>query len=413
MQIFNSKSDKNPKDFMTLFFDMNSFFASVEQQVRPELRGQPIGVSPYIGPTGCIIAASYEAKANGVKICRNDEAKKMCPKIKIVEARPALYMIYHKEIKKVIESVTPYFIPLSIDEFAINLTGRDQNLESALAMAQKLKEKIRSEVGDYLRCSVGISASKFLAKMAAESKKPDGLTILELNGLEQFYKKLKLTDLTGINWRMELQLKRLGINTPLELYRKPLPHLIHSLGHMGRMWYLRLRGYEVDEFIVRSKTIGHSHVLAPEFRNRQGALAVLRRLVFKAGQRLRAEGYFAGGISVSISFLDHSNFHQSQKFSQFCDDQTAWTNVNSIIKNWQFRHQPIHLAVSFFNLTSSKSHQISIFADIEKSGQISKALDEINDEYGADTIYQASMHDSRFSAPDRIPFGRPRYEIRR
>jgi hypothetical protein len=94
----------SPKDYQTLFLVMNSFFASVEQQVRPDLRGRPIGVTPYTGDSGCIIASSYEAKKMGVKICRVGEAKKICPQIKIIESRPALYMIYHKEIRKVIES---------------------------------------------------------------------------------------------------------------------------------------------------------------------------------------------------------------------------------------------------------------------------------------------------------------------
>jgi DNA polymerase-4 len=256
IKLVSSMSITNqPKDYSVLFLDMNSFFASVEQQVQPTLRGKPIGVAPFVGDSGCIIAASREAKERGVKIYRISEAKKNCPELQIVESRPALYMIYHKEIRKVIESFTPYFEALSIDEFAIKMTPRDQNLESAKKMALCLKAAIRERVGDYLTCSIGIGPNAFLAKMAGERQKPDGLTIVTLNQLENFYRELKLQDLVGINWRMEIQLQNLGIYTPLQFFKISLPDLVAKLNHAGRLWYFRLRGHEVDDHIIKSKTI--------------------------------------------------------------------------------------------------------------------------------------------------------------
>ncbi len=395
-----------------MFLDMNSFFASVEQQVQPTLRGRAIGVAPYTGATGCIIAASKEAKARGIKIGLVGEAKKLVPEIKIIEARPALYMIYHKEIKKVIESFTPYFTPLSIDEFKIQLTRQDQNEFSAIQLAQKLKTAIRERVGDSLSCSIGIGPSTFLAKMAGERKKPDGLTVVTLNNLKQFYSPLKLTDITGINWRLEMHLKNFGINSPSDLFNLPVGELVRTLNHAGRLWYFRLRGYEVDEFVVKNKTIGHSHVLAPEFRTRDGAIAVLKKLIFKAGYRIRAENLQAGGVAVSVGFLEGGGFHQSKKFPAFADNQSFWQNVAELLKNCSWRRRPIYLAVSAFNLIRPIGDQINIFADIEKSKAVSRALDEINDEFGADTVFAASMFNSRISAPDRIPFGMPRYDIK-
>jgi len=400
-----------PKDYSVLFLDMNSFFASVEQQVQPTLRGRPIGVAPYIGSTGCIIAASYEAKQMGVKICQVGEAKKICPQITIIEAQPALYMIYHKKIRKVIESFTPYFEAQSIDEFAIRLTPMDQNREKSTELALKLKKAIAEEVGDYLKCSIGIAPSVFLAKMASELKKPDGLTILELKDLDNFYHSLKLQDLTGINWRTEASLQRFKINSPSDLYGKSLEELVRLLKHMGRLWYFRLRGFEVDEHVIKSKTIGHSHVLAPEFRTQEGAMAILRKLIFKAGYRLRKEGYCAGGISLVINFLDGQSFSVSRKFSVFSDNQSFLQNAYELLKNCPWRGRPILVAVSSFDLQRKSSEQISIFADLEKSKSLSLVLDQINDEYGAETVTPASLHVAKGSAPDRIPFGKPRYDI--
>ena len=401
-----------PKDYSTMFLDMNSFFASVEQQVQPTLRGIPIGVAPYTGRTGCIIAASKEAKARGIKIGLVGEAKKLCPEIKIIEARPALYMIYHKEIKKVIESFTPYFTPLSIDEFKIQLTRQDQNEFSAMKLAQKLKAAIRERVGDSLTCSIGIGPSTFLAKMAGERRKPDGLTVVTLNNLAEFYSPLKLTDITGINWRLEMHLKNCGIDSPIDLFNLSVGELVRIFHHPGRLWYFRLRGYEVDEFVIKNKTIGHSHVLAPEFRTKEGAISVIKKLIFKAGYRLRRENLQAGGVAVTIGFMDNGGFHQSRKFPAFSDNQSFWQNVSEILKNCSWRGRPIYIAVSAFNLIRPLGDQINIFSDIEKSKSVSKALDEINDEFGADTVFPASMFNSRISAPDRIPFGIPRYDIR-
>jgi DNA polymerase-4 len=400
-----------PKDYSVLFLDMNSFFASVEQQVQPTLRGRPVGVAPYIGNTGCIVAASYEAKQMGVKICQVGEAKKICPQIMIIEAQPALYMIYHKKIRKVIESFTPYFEAQSIDEFAIRLTPMDQNREKSTELALKLKKAIAEEVGDYLKCSIGIAPSVFLAKMASELKKPDGLTIIKLKDLNNLYHSLKLQDLTGINWRTEALLQRFKINSPADLYCKSLEELVRLLKHIGRLWYFRLRGYEVDDHIVKSKTIGHSHVLAPEFRTKDGAIAILRKLIFKAGYRLRKEGYCAGGISLVINFLDGQSFSISRKFPVFSDNQSFLQNTYELLKSCPWRGRPILVAVSSFDLQRKSSEQISIFADMEKSKSLSLVLDKINDEFGAETVFPASMHTAKDSAPDRIPFGKPRYDI--
>lgn len=401
-----------PKDYQVLFLDMNSFFASVEQQVRPELRGLPIGVAPFTGDSGCIIAASIEAKKHGVKICRIAEAKKIIPKIKILEARPGLYMIYHKEIRKVIEKFTPYYEVMSIDEFAIHLTPLDQKYDAVIQLAKNIKTAIKKDVGDYLTCSIGVGASKFLAKMAAKSQKPDGLVILNLNELKEFYSTLKLTGLTGINFRMEARLNFIGIKSPLEFYNCNLSYLAETLKHGGKNWYYRLRGYEVDDFVSKTKTIGHSHVLEPKLRSQSAAISVLHKLVFKAGYRLRAENFLASGVYLSIRFLDGTGFSQSSKSANFFSDNcTFWQKVELILKKCPWLSKPIHLAVGAFNLHQNKGEQISIFAEIEKRKNLAIAIDHINDDFGTETVVPASMLKAGNSAPDRIPFGRPRYDI--
>lgn len=398
------------KDYRVLFLDMNSFFASVEQQVRPRLRGVPIGVAPFTGSSGCIIAASREAKAVGVKIGRIGEARKLCPKLKIVESRPALYMLYHKEIKKVIESFTPYYRAQSVDEFSIFLTRQDQSAEKSLKLGMNLKQAIYDRVGEFLTCSVGIGPSSFLAKMAGERKKPDGLTMVRLNGLSDFYAKLKLTDITGINYRLENRLIFSKIASPTDFFQASLPRLRGIFGHPGRLWYYRLRGYEVDDAVIKNKTIGHSHVLAPEYRSVEGAKAVISKLIYKIGHRLRQENHQASGVSVVIGFMDHGGFSLSKRVDRFSDNRTLSLHVEEILKNCHWR-KPIFVAISTFGLVQSRYDQVSIFPEKEKQRSISRASDMVNDHFGAGTVFPASMFGAKESAPDRIPFGSPRYEI--
>ena len=133
-----------------LYVDFNSYFASVEQQERPELRGRPIGVLPVVAETTCCIAASYEAKKFGVKTGTPvREARKLCPDILFVEARPALYIHYHHRLVEIVESCTPVDRTLSIDEMVCKLTGSQQQRGNALSLAVRIKQAIREHVGEH------------------------------------------------------------------------------------------------------------------------------------------------------------------------------------------------------------------------------------------------------------------------
>src|ERR1700749_2350585 len=140
-----------------LFVDLNSYFASVEQEVRPELRGRPVGVVPMMADTTCCIAASYEAKAFGVRTGTIvADAKRMCPGIVLVEARHELYVEYHHRVVEAVESCVPVTSVMSIDEMACRLMGREQPLLAALELAAQVKAAVRSKAGSTLRCSVGL-----------------------------------------------------------------------------------------------------------------------------------------------------------------------------------------------------------------------------------------------------------------
>ena len=201
-----------------LFVDLNSYFASVEQEVRPELRGRPVGVVPMMADTTCCIAASYEAKAFGVRTgTLVADAKRMCPELVLVEARHELYIEYHHRIVEAVESCLPVTAVLSIDEMACRLMGRERPLLAAMELGRKVKARILEQVGPMLRSSVGLATNRYLAKVASDMEKPDGLVALPLDILPEALRQLTLRDLPGIGAKTEKRLNEKGIHTMDEL----------------------------------------------------------------------------------------------------------------------------------------------------------------------------------------------------
>lgn len=403
---------EKPQDTSTLFLDMNSYFARVEQQVQPTYRGKPVGITPYLGDSGCIIAASYEAKAYGaVTGLRVGEAIRICPNIIILLARPTLYHFYHKEIVKTLESFTPFLRILSIDEFSMRLTGRERNSESAKTLAIAIKQSLSQKVGDWMTASIGIAPNQFLAKTAAELKKPDGLFEIKLCDLKSIYQNLELTDLCGINRGVYAKCRSFGVYSVNDLYKQSISDLSRMFGILGKAWYFRLRGYEVDDITTWTKSIGHSHVLSPEYRSRDGARKILTKLTEKAGFRLRKDNYWATGIYLNIGFYNHVNWSKFLRVSPFQDSHTARDLSNRLFDKCCFSLPPLIINISLCGLIKNQNHTISLFPELQKQEKLSRAMDKINDKYGSTTLYPAALHGAEHSAPDRISFGRPRFEI--
>jgi DNA polymerase-4 len=276
-----------------LFLDLNAYFASVEQQERPELRGRPIAVAPVEAETTFVIAASYEAKAKGVKcgtIVR--EAREMCPGIEIVQARPQVYVRYHNRVLEAVGSVLPIEQVCSIDEMRFRLLGEEREPEAALNLGRRMKKAIWDQVGGCMGCSVGIAPNGFLAKLATEIEKPNGLVCLTERDLPGRLFDLKLTDFTGINRKMAARLNGAGLFTAKDLCHATKHDLHLAFGSIvGEKWWYLLRGFDLGGDTRPQQSLGHSHVLPPRLRNDQGCREVILRLLQKASARLRATGF--------------------------------------------------------------------------------------------------------------------------
>ncbi len=388
-----------------LFVDMNAFFASVEQQLRPELRGRPVVVVPVLADTTCCIAASYEAKRLGIKTgTQVGKAKKLCPSLRIVEARPDLYVRCHHRILETVESCLPVKAVHSIDEVSCSLRGAEREPNRAIELARLIKQALRDGVGEYVRCSIGIAPNRFLAKVAADMQKPDGLTVLAPQDLPHRLYGLPLIDLPGIGPRLSQRLHHHGIRTVQQLCEQSKEDLIRLWRSvLGQQWWHWLRGDEVDEPPTHRRSLGHSHVLPPEWRSEEGARAILIRLIHKAGARLRQLNYWACRLTVHVSFLQGHRW-KAKAAMELCQDTQTMLEVFSSLWLQCPPGRPLQVGVILDRLAADGSAPIPLFPAEQNRMKLARTIDRLNAKFGSNTIYFGGMHGTRNSAPSRIAF---------
>ena len=398
-----------------LYVDFNSYFASVEQQIRPELRGKPIGVLAVMAETTCCIAASYEAKVFGIKTGTGvRDARKLCKNIIFVEARPPLYVEYHHKLIEIVESCTHVEKVLSIDEMVCFLTGSQQTKENALKLAAKIKCEINKQY-PFIRSSIGIAPNTFLAKTASNMQKPDGCVMIEDSDIPQKLFSLKLRALNGIGSQTQARLERYGIDSVEKLYAANKQQLRAAWGSIeGERYYDKLRGIEPYYVKNARSSLGHSHVMPPEQRNITGAKAVLHRLLQKAAMRMRSYDLLTSHISVKIK-LRHRKTNASARFY----NESAITATDNSLKltesletllqafaNIDADFDPIAVAINFAKLSNANEYVDDLFAEKPSATEkkLNKALDILNLKYGKNTVYFAGAHSALTSAPMRIAF---------
>ena len=417
-----------------LFVDLNSYFASVEQQVRPELRGRPVGVVPMLADTTCCIAASYEAKAFGVRTGTIvADAKRLCPEIVLVEGRHELYVEYHHKVVEAVESCVPVSAVCSIDEMACRLMGRERPLLAALELGRRVKATIRERAGEMLRSSVGLATNRYLAKIASDMEKPDGLVALSLDVLPEALPRLSLRDLPGVGAKTEKRLNERGIRSMEQLLALDCEQAGEVWGSVWgqRLWHwLRGQDFEMSEN-EHLKSISHQHVLAPEMRTSEKAWAVAHKLLHKAAMRLRTHGLWASSMGLAIGFavprgtgepgdlpsqpvsrfgVPSRGWHGELKLAECQDNQTLIAGLRRLWesrpKSREFAH-PYFVGVQLGGLVPEHLHTLSLFEGLEgeqSRARLSATMDQLNQKYGLSTLAPASMLHAYRAAPTRIAF---------
>jgi DNA polymerase-4 len=402
-----------------LFLDLNSYFASVEQQDRPELRGRPVGVVAVDTDSTCCLAASYEAKAYGVKTGTSvKDAKVLCPHINLVVARPKLYVEYQQKIIQAMEEHLPVYKAFSVDEMACQLMGREQFLPNATTLGYRIKQSLRN-LGVALRCSIGLGPNCYLAKTAADLCKPDGLTILLKEDLPYALHCMKLRDVVGISHAMEHRLHKHDITTVEQLCKLSSQQMRDIWGSVQgeTMWYwLRGEDWKAKPDSPR-RSIGKQHVLAPKYRTKEQAYLVGLKLLSNAAAKLRRMKLWARGIGITIAFShrfpttknqeikhesDPSGWNAHRNIHACRDTMTLQDHFRELWKTCP-ENPPVHVGVWLFDLIPDELHTLGFFDD-EKRETVSSTMDKINKRYGQHTVYLGGLHGLGDAAPTRIPF---------
>lgn len=407
--IFN----QSPSSIMHI--DLNSCFATIEQQANPNLRGKPIAVAAYVTPNGCILAASIEAKKMGIKTGMTvRDGKNIYQNLIVLPSDPSKYRDIHLKMRRMFSEYTDDFHPKSIDEFVLNLENYPVlKTKTMIEVAQEIKKRIKAEIGEWLTVSIGIAPNRYLAKIGAGIKKPDGLDIIDKSNFLEIYAKLKLTDLTGIKTANAARLNSVGIYTVLDFYNAPVWKLkaaFHSI--TGLYWHTRLTGYKVDDFDSERKTYGNSVALGKKITTVEELSPILTRLTEKMCTRFRAAGYKANGIHLSIGYKNGQYWHKGTALNRslFDSRDVYMEAIRLLLMSPSNRRglgaiPVLNLAVSVFGLTKNDSLQLGFFEDVEGKNRLTKAIDTTNTKWGEFTVTSAKTFKSENVVMDRISFG--------
>lgn len=394
----------NHRPLRILFLDINAYFASVEQADRADLLGRPVAVAPVIGRSGTIIAASYEAKAFGVKTgMKVGEGRDLCPDLQVVDARHGLYVQYHKRVLEAVDTVLPVEKVRSVDEMSFRLLGDEMKSEVCVSLAKQLKSAIKTKVAENITCSIGIAPNTFLAKLATDLQKPDGLVVIRAEDLPERLKGLDLKTFAGINTKIEARLRASGIFSSDELIDRTPEQLRRAFGSVtGERWWYLLRGYEIAEDREDRKSLGHSSVLAPKYRTRQGCHDILMRLIQKSTARLRGQNLRSSEVHFSVVGYEKS-WHISSHLPAINDDQTVLERFNLAWGSSEFE-KPYQVGLTFTNLSDEHGFTGSLFDDQQGRESVSEAVDRINAQFGKNAIHLANVARTKDEASEKIAF---------
>lgn len=410
----NAVSDNLSANVM--FVDMNSFFASCEQQVNYWLRNRPMGVCVYTGKYGAVIALSKEAKRMGIQPARADEIMKRCPHFVTLETNPARYREFHVKIMKVLKQYSEDVIPKSIDEAIVNFSGYHLIYKDMVQVAREIKKKIHDEVGDWLTCSIGIAPNAFLAKLGTEIQKPDGLVLITPDTIDGILDKLALTDLPGISKQLGLRLVMAGINSPLKL-RYTRPEVARKACHsiIGEYWHYRLNFREVDIFNDEYKSMQAMRQVSKAQRASIDTIYdILRALCLQLEKRMVKHELAAHFIGCSFNYEEEIGWSDHLRTNIAIQDGIELMNV---ILDRVKKHEQEHDAPPVINNTitsmgvyvtefkGSELIQLNFFSSSLEKDKLRKVVYNIKDKFGFEKILHAAELQDTPVLKDVIGFG--------
>lgn len=407
-------SEYNVEPPLIMHIDLNSCFASIEQQSRPRLRGRPVAIVNRATEHTALVTASYEAKALGVQpLMKLRDARRLAPDLVAIESDPAKYRYVYRKLLAIMQDYSAHVTMKSIDEGIIDFHQATATSRTDLeVVGYEIKQRLRDEVGVAMRCNIGIAPNRFLAKTAASLHKPDGLDTIVPANIHQVFASLKLTDLTGIASRNEARLNAVGIYTPLEFLAADEETLRRVVFKSidGTKWYKRLRGFEVDDLASKVGQVGRQYVLERFDLTRDEILQRLHHLAESTGWRMRKQGLVARGVYVYAKARDQQYWHASRVSPvPFFSNKAIYGIAQELFTG---APDTIHeIGMHCYELeVGSDNSQLSLFNDeLLHERSVVLATDAINERYGERTIVSADTIDTGIYVSQKIPFGSTRY----
>lgn len=378
-----------------LHLDMDAFFAAVEQRDNPALRGRPVVVGAAGDARGVVAAASYEARAFGIHSAMpSREAYRRCPEAVFVPPRQKHYAAVSQEVFAIFERYTPEIEPLSIDEAFLDVSGALRLFGSGAEIAAKIRADIRSEVG--LTASAGVAPNKFLAKLASEVDKPDGMTVVprEPADIQSFLAPLTVGSIWGVGPVLEAKLRARGIKTIGDLQHIAADQLQEITGkHTAD--HLRKLACGIDtrpvETASREKSLSREHTYSKDVRDPAVLTRTLGQLVEVVGGRLRAAGYYAGTARIKIRWQGFQTItRQCTLDPPCCDDYHLREAANRLFRSEPLRHPVRLIGFGVQDLQTQTTQQLSLFDDSPHNHQrrerLSRAVDGVRARFGIESI---------------------------
>jgi DNA polymerase IV len=389
---------RRPSEIERLYIDFDCFFASVEQQLQPDLRQRPVGVLPFMSKASCVIAPSREAKTYGVRTgMRVKEASELCPDILYTPARHDVYVKLHHKIYQCIENCVHIDQACSIDEVVCTLLGQERkNLEE---LTHRIRKILNETIGTYITCSMGFAPNRLLAKIASDFEKPEGTVIWYPQQYAEQLFTLELRDLPGIGRSMERRLQIADIHSVKKLYSLTSETMRKIWGSIEgeRFWY-GLHGYAIDPIPTSRCMFGHSRILTPENRNPRNARNCARLLTVKAARRLRRAERTAAAFALTIRFENKLKWNGEEQFVFSSDDHTFLTALTKLwssamqyynVDKNKYPNRIKQVSIAICHLNKDEPEQGDLFSDNEQTQlnqkkweNLTQTMDEIVNKYG-------------------------------
>lgn len=395
--------------------DMDSYFASVEQQANPKLRERPIVVTGKPTITSVVAASSREAKEYGIKSAMNTwEARKLYPDVLLIPGDPEKYDWLSGQFLSILKDYSPRLEAFGIDEAFMDLTDRIDPDTDPTKVAYRVKREIQEALGKCITCSIGIAKNKLLAKLASDLDKPDGVTLIRDNEIPDLLRYTPLTDLCGIGSRIKQRLTLLGIENLHDLGKCPESKLRKEFGMIGAR--LKLMGQGKDPSPVLPvwhkepiRSVGNSLTLPKSRRNPKKAMPVLFRLCQQVARRLRQKGLLGRTVKLMVRDEDFVTDGKQLTLGQETDDGNRIYSVcQEIRKEMDFPQVLTLIGVRVSNLTKKNQLSQPLFSDQRKKEKLLSTIDSINQEFGDRTLYFAYQFKARDLLPSVGEFRSPR-----